>query len=151
MSKFDTIIFDLGGVVLDIDFNRADEAFYQLPAHTTERKRLAELFTFTAQDPFFTEFEVGNITAPEFRVGLCERLSLNVLDHDLDQAWNAILVDLPLERIELIKELRKDHQVLLFSNTNELHQNNFEEMFKHKLSGGSIHDLFDHVLSLIHI
>lgn len=145
MAKFETIIFDLGGVVLDIDFNRADESFAQLPSPSESRRRLSDMFAFHAQDPFFTQFEVGEISVEQFRAGLRERLNLMVTDEELDRAWGAILVDLPDARIRLIQELRQHHRVFLFSNTNELHQLTFEEMFRDRLAGGQIADLFEQI------
>lgn len=145
MANFETIIFDLGGVIVDIDFQRADESFARLPAHSSVRRRLGELFAFHAQDQFFTQFEIGEISVELFRAGLKERLNLRVTDAELDQAWSEILVDLPDTRLKLLRELGQQHRLFLFSNTNELHQLTFEEMFRDRLAGGHISDLFEQV------
>ena len=110
------IIFDLGGVILDLDFKQTFEAFDRLGAH-----HLEQWYSQNKQDPLFDQFDVGKITPSQFRKTLMQKLNITASDIAFDQAWNAMLLDLPKERLDLIKKLRKQYKVFLFSNTNDIH------------------------------
>ncbi len=111
------IIFDLGGVILDVDYNRPVEAFQKLGA-----KDFDEVFTQQHQAEFFSEFERGEITPAQFRKKLQKYLPEQVTDEEIDEAWCTILGELPSHRIVLLKMLaRMNYRLFLLSNTNSIH------------------------------
>jgi len=70
---------------------------------------------------FFKEYEVGRISDRQFIDAVRQLTGLAVSDQSIIDSWNALLLDFPAERIQLLKELRKRYRLFLFSNTNALH------------------------------
>jgi putative hydrolase of the HAD superfamily len=116
------IIFDLGGVIIDIDYSRTAEAFYKLGAVNFDA-----VYTQSKQDHFFDDYDVGKISSDEFRAILKGKLDIVATDDEFDNAWNSMLLDLPKQRLDFIKELGKTYRVFLFSNTNDIH---LEKVFR---------------------
>lgn len=110
------IIFDLGGVVINIEYKKTAEAFKKLGVNNFD-----EVYTQSKQDTLFDDYDIGKISSDTFRRILKERLDLPTNDEKFDAAWNAMLLDLPIERLDLIKKLRQKYKTFLFSNTNEIH------------------------------
>lgn len=114
-----TLIFDLGGVVLNLDQDRTLRAFRRLGA---------DLDQLNDQTTLFTDFETGKIAASTFIDHLEIILKGEASRKQIADAWNAMLLDLPSQRVALLKELKKKYRLLLLSNTNSLHMDAvFEE------------------------
>ncbi|OWP64472.1 HAD family hydrolase [Hymenobacter amundsenii] len=112
--KLPHLLFDFGGVIINIDYNRTLEAMRRFGSGIE--------FTQAAQAGLFDELETGQLTPTQFRTGLREHYQLTATDEQLDAAWNAMLLDVPAERLALIAELRaQGYQTALLSNTNHLH------------------------------
>ena len=126
-SSFKAIIFDLGGVILNIDYEKTISAFKTLGI-----PNFNDLYTQAQQNHVFDNIETGKITPAEFRTYIKEESHVNLNDDDIDMAWNAMLLDLPLKRIELLKEIAKDYPIYLYSNTNEIHLNSFRKSIGEK-------------------
>jgi putative hydrolase of the HAD superfamily len=137
------LLFDFGGVIINVDYNRTLEAMRAL-----SRKGSTIEFTQAAQSTLFDDLETGRLTHADFRQGLRRHYDLHhATDEQLDDAWNAMLLDLPLERIEYIRELRREgHQTALLSNTNSIHIAVINEMLRRQygLQNG-IADVLDRV------
>ena len=110
------IIFDLGGVIIDLDYNLTSKAFNQLGVHDFN-----EVYSQSKQDHLFDDFDIGKISSDEFRCILKKKLGIEVNDEKFDIAWNAMLLDIPKQRLDFIKELGKNYNVFLLSNTNDIH------------------------------
>lgn len=110
------IIFDLGGVILNIDFNKTIEAFRKLGISEIE-----EIYTGYRQSNFFDSYDKGKISDREFIETLKKHLRCPVGDVQVLKAWNAMILDFPADRIELLKRLKKKYRLFLLSNTNSLH------------------------------
>ena len=111
------LLFDFGGVIIDIDYDRTPEAFRRL-----SRTGQAAEYTQASQVELFDLIETGRISPAEFRQGLRQLYDLDATDEQIDAAWHALLLDVPAERLALIAELRRQgHQTALLSNTNQLH------------------------------
>lgn len=113
--KIKNIIFDLGGVILNLDFQLTFDAFKKLGAHDFDY--------LTLQKISLENFEIGQIKASEFRLNFNNEFNLQVSDSEFDYAWNEMLLDLPQERLDFIKLLKEKHgfKTFLFSNINEIH------------------------------
>ncbi|AMJ65134.1 hypothetical protein AXW84_06625 [Hymenobacter sp. PAMC 26628] len=111
------MLFDFGGVLIDIDYARTPAAFRRLSrAGSTVEYSQAE------QAELFDQLETGQLTPAQFRDGLRTTYDLAATDEEIDQAWHALLLDVPAERLALVAELRRQgHQTALLSNTNALH------------------------------
>src|SRR5688572_28021743 len=85
------------------------------------------------------------MSAPQFREGIRKHIGKQVTDTQIDLAWNSMLLDMPAERVELIIGLRKNHNVYLLSNTNEIHFTAVEAYMKKKFGEDILERMFDKV------
>ena len=140
MQNIRNIIFDLGGVILDIDFKRTEKAFVDLGI-----TNFGELFGLGHAASFFKDHEAGRITDDEFLDSL-RKLANNSLTGDaVQKAWNALLISFPTERIELLKKLNGRYRLFLLSNTNAIHLAAFQKIYREAFNNGSFSDLFEKV------
>jgi len=109
------IIFDLGGVILNIDYGQTANAFKKIGVANFD-----EIYSQAKQVQVFDKLETGELTPDEFREYMKEIVPSLQLS-DIDKAWNAMLLDLPASRIDLLKKLKKKYRLFLLSNTNEIH------------------------------
>lgn len=110
------IVFDLGGVLIDLDFHRALRAFRQAGFEDIEE----QVHSFS-REGIFQQFETGAITADEFRTAIREKTRVALTDREIDDLWNLMLVNIPHEKLKLILDLRGKYMVYLLSNTNPIH------------------------------
>ena len=116
-GKKPNLLFDFGGVIINIDYQRTVEAMRAL-----SRAGSTIEFNQQSQSELFDLLETGHLTDAEFRAGLRRHYHLEASDEALDEAWNAMLLDVPAERLAFIAELRaQGHQTALLSNTNQIH------------------------------
>jgi putative hydrolase of the HAD superfamily len=106
------LLFDLGAVVLNLDQEKTLRAFKRLGA---------DLDLLNAESTLFTDFEVGKVSAEYFVHTLQTKLKGNASKEEVITAWNAMLLDLPKFRIDMLNELKKDYRIFLLSNTNSIH------------------------------
>ena len=111
------LLFDFGGVLIDIDYARTPDAFRRL-----SRAGSAVEFSQATQAELFDRLETGHLAPAGFRAELRAAYDLDATDAQIDDAWHAMLLDVPAERLALVAELRRrGHQTALLSNTNQLH------------------------------
>ena len=111
MSSIKNIIFDLGDVIINIDVPLAARSFAELT-----NRPLEEIQELIHQNEVFKKFETGHLSATDFRVYIRELLQQpEWSDEAIDTAWNSLLLDIPLERIEKIQELAKKGYRLFLS------------------------------------
>ena len=118
---YDTILLDLGGVLIDVDYHATARAFRALGHPEFDR-----LYSKAQQDHLFDGFETGALSPQEFRDRIRQVLDPSLSDAMIDANWNAMLGSIPPERIELVSRLKERYQVLLLSNTNAIHVPAFE-------------------------
>lgn len=117
------IIFDLGGVLLNIDYKLTEEAFINLGV-TDFQQRYSQL----AQSPLFDDFETGKIASTEFISEMKNMSGLQLSSEQITNAWNAMLLDFPIRRLQILQQLRLYYDLLLLSNTNEIHETAFNDI-----------------------
>ena len=139
-NKYKNIIFDLGGVILNIDYILAVKAFKNIGIGNFD-----ELFSQAHQKKLFDQYEKGQISSADFRTELKKYCKANVDDATIDAAWNSMLLDLPKARLELLMRLKKTHRTFLLSNTNEIHIDTFNAYLQNVFK---IPDLSGHFESL---
>ncbi|HAP68902.1 MAG TPA: hypothetical protein DCR04_04125 [Flavobacteriales bacterium] len=140
LKDYQNIIFDFGGVVLNLDYQLTIGAFKKLGLPNFEAN-----FTQLAQTALFDNFERGEISPKEFRKGLNEAFEEPIEDEKLDHAWNAMLLDLPIERLHLLSQIREEKKLVLLSNTNEIHVEAFESNLKLKHGHNDLSGYFETV------
>ena len=139
MTNIRNIIFDLGGVILDIDIPKAKDAFRELGITEIDK-----LFGLGHASSIFKQQEVGKISDDDFIAEL-NKMSSETLDKEkVFRAWNSLLIAFPEERIRLLRKLKKDYRLFLFSNTNSIHVKAFEKMFQDQFNE-SFSALFDKI------
>ena len=138
MEGIKNIIFDLGGVILNLDNRRTEEAFINLGV-----KDIRQYFGHGHAAAFFKDYEVGRITDREFIDAIRGLTGAAVPDQAIIDAWNALLLDFPPERIGLLQELGKTHRIFLFSNTNALHLAALRRIYADAFGKGMLDDHFE--------
>src|SRR4051812_45032914 len=111
------IIFDLGGVLLNIDYRLTEEAFVEAGV-----RDFPELYSQLRQTDLFDRFETGQISAEEFVQSLQHASYIKVTEAQIIRAWNAMLLDYPLRRLQILQQLSLYYNLFLLSNTNEIHE-----------------------------
>ena len=136
LSDYDTIIFDFGGVILDINPDLSRHKFAVMlgveNARRLEEEQVPQLY------------ESGRMTRGEFIAKINQIGGTNYSEEEILNAWNAMLLAYQKPRIEWIKRLCNTHKLLMLSNTNESHF----EYFHNKLIaeyGVTFYQMFDHV------
>jgi glucose-1-phosphatase len=137
MENISAIIFDLGGVIMDIDVKQTLKAFTKLGL-----KDIEKYFGHGFAASFFSDHESGKITDEEFLNEIKKLLSGEVSDEAVIDAWNALLLRFPPERIALLREIKPKFRLFLFSNTNAIHYDKFSEIYRNEFSG-KLEDLFE--------
>lgn len=134
------IIFDLGGVILNVDYNLCVLAFRELGYNDFDA-----LFNKAKQSGLFDELEVGKINEAEF-VAEMQRIAGGHISHEqIVEAWNAMLLNLPNERLELLMNLKNQYNTYLLSNTNAIHEDGFTKIIQEENGIDSLDDYFHKV------
>ena len=127
INNFDSIIFDLGGVLWNISYQATATAFINLGFSDFNN-----WYSQANQKELFNKLETGKIAEHDFYQEVRNVSGLNLSNSEIENAWNAMLLDLPTERIELISEIAQKKPIYLLSNTNEIHLKKIEELLKKK-------------------
>lgn len=140
LSGIRNIIFDFGGVLFDIDYKLPIEAFRELGYDN-----FGEVYTQSSQNEIFDQLETGKISNEAFFRYL-HSLVPNATMLDVSIAWNSILIGLWPERVEFVKQLkRQGYRTFLLSNTNAIHVTVFEEMIDDTMGLESFREAFEKV------
>lgn len=110
------IIFDLGGVLINLDRKRCISNFRKLGFHHIE-----ELIDPFQQEGIFMELENGAITTEEFRDRIRKEIDKPLSDQQIDDAWNSFLGEIPVYKLDMLLKLKEKYSLYLLSNTNEIH------------------------------
>jgi HAD superfamily hydrolase (TIGR01509 family) len=137
MENVKNIIFDLGGVIMDIDVKQTLHAFTKLGI-----KNVENYFGHGFAASFFSDHEAGRLSDEDFLKEIKKLITGEASDEDVINAWNALLLRFPPERINLLKELKSRYRIFLFSNTNAIHYDKFSEIYRDTFSG-ELEDLFE--------
>lgn len=136
-NDIDTILLDLGGVLIDVDYHASARAFKALGFQDFDT-----LYSKAQQAHLFDGFETGETTPWEFRERIRQLFRPDITDEQIDTCWNAMLGSIPDERIELVKRLKERYRVLLLSNTNAIHVLAFSAIVRHENGIADIKTLF---------
>jgi FMN phosphatase YigB (HAD superfamily) len=136
VPKFKNILFDLGGVILDINVQATLKKFYELgfPAELMQ-------YPHTMNTDLFFRYQTGKIDTDQFRNEIRITAGIEMSDEDFDDAWNSMLVRIPGERTTLLKKLSKHYDLYLLSNTSPLHVRVFEKMYL-EVAGETMQEVF---------
>ena len=138
MKNVKAIIFDLGAVILNINYQNTIDEFKKLGV-----KNPNSFYSKKTQTHLFNQIETGKISQKEFLLQLQKETS-DASIQQVKNAWNAMLLDLPEERIKLLKSLNQNYAIFLLSNTNALHICEFKKKLGNK-EYTEFYNLFDKV------
>ncbi len=125
LSNIKNIIFDLGGVILNIDYQLTANEFKKLGFNDYN-----SLFTKLSQNKIFDLLETGKISPKDFITELKNLSDKNISSQEIIYAWNAMLLDFPKKRIEILKSLKNKYRTFLLSNTNSIHLEAYNKTLK---------------------
>ena len=140
LSTFDTIIFDLGGVVINLDYQKTTRAFEALGL-----ENFGEMYSQAAQTGLFDDFEKGKSSVPYFLNKLIDFLPTGTTANQVVEAWNAMILDFPKENLQLLEELKLSHRTFLLSNTNEIHIQKVHQHLQLVSPHKTLHPYFERV------
>ncbi|MEO8023423.1 HAD family phosphatase [Polaromonas sp.] len=123
-TKVQALLFDLGGVVLDIDFNRAFEHWQPV-----SRLSLDEIKAGFRFDAAYQRHERGEITAAQYFAHLSNTLQLQEGHARVAEGWNAIFLGEISEALAMIQSARSQLPCYAFTNSNPVHQAAWSAMF----------------------
>jgi putative hydrolase of the HAD superfamily len=136
MKKIKAIIFDLGGVIVNLNQERTFRAFKKLNASLDE---------INDKLPIFKQYESGKLTTPDFIHSIKNELKGNASDIEIQMAWNSMILNVPAQTLQTLKEVKKEYKLFLLSNTNELHIEEFKALFSKDYPNETWENLFDKI------
>ena len=123
MAHIQHIIFDLGGIFLNLDYNRTSTAFQQLGVTNFDA-----LFTQHHANPLFAQLETGEVSDADFYHQIKTITQLPLTDTQIAEAWNAMLLNMPAESITWLQQVAQHYTIYLFSNTNSIHYQQIQQI-----------------------
>jgi len=122
MAEIKNIIFDLGGVIINLDIPKTIAEFNKLSP-----KPFEAVYTQLQQYPLFDAFDKGTVSENTFFTELKSITESNANINELKHAWDAMLLDFPKHRLDQLSQLKNKYRLFLLSNTNETHVHTFEK------------------------
>jgi putative hydrolase of the HAD superfamily len=137
-SKVKGIVFDIGNVLIDIDYENTVKQFQKLSTQD-----FSKVVSYSSQIEFFNQYERGEISTAEFVSAVKKYLKPDTTDEQVIAAWNKMLVHYPAQKMTLLEELKSDFQLFALSNINELHIALMNENIKRLYGKEAFSDYFD--------
>lgn len=134
------IIFDLGGVLLNIDYALTEKAFIDAGIIN-----FADMYSQLGQADLFDKLEIGAIDREAFISAIQGLCPVPITAAQVTECWNAMLHDFPLRRLQLLQQLRLYYDLFLLSNTNEIHEEAFNSILMSSRGMPSLAVFFDKV------
>jgi len=147
MATIKNIIFDLGGVLLDIDYHKTAKAFTDLGV-----QQFDDLYSQANANDLFEALETGTISEDDFYKSLHSCCHPATTRFQMQSAWNAILLNFRVESLSVLEELKKKYNLYLLSNTNQIHHTAFNQILleqtgKPSLDGYFIKSYYSHLIN----
>jgi len=116
MKEIKAVLFDLGGVIIDVNYQKTIDAFSDLGVQNA-----ADLYNQFDQSSLFDSFETGKVSSDYFIDQLSALVHHSIHREQIVDAWNAMIGEYPLEKLNLIQEISSKIPCYMLSNTNEIH------------------------------
>lgn len=134
------IIFDLGNVLLNIDPSLTHKALQDLNIPNFD-----EVYFSLNEKNIFHDLEINALSPRQFIDAIREASGLPLEDQQIINAWNALLLDFPLRRLQILQQLQLHYDLVLLSNTNEIHEESFNKTLHNAHGIPNIGVFFDKV------
>ena len=120
------VIFDMGGVLIDLDVPKCIQAFID----ELEYPQIEQIIDACHQKGIFGDMEEGKVSADDFRAYVLAGARKGAVPEDVDRAlWN-ILAGIEPYKIPLLKRLAENYDVYMLSNNNPICTPRAEVMFE---------------------
>lgn len=137
-SEIRNIIFDFGGVLFEIDYNRPILAFEALGL-----RGFRDFYAQAGQNEYFDRFESGDLSVEEFLAYLKGHVP-HATGQEVEDAWNSILIGIMPEQVNAVKKMRdRGFRTFLLSNTNAFHVASFEKMIEDRMDMSDFRSAFE--------
>ncbi len=140
MSAIKNIIFDLGGVIINLDIQATAKAFEKLGISD-----FGKVYSQLAQSNLVDHFDKGTISEDDFFNGIKKQFDLKHSRQELEQAWNSMLLDFPKHRMDALKKYQQSYRTFLLSNTNETHVREFHKTLHKNIGVRDLEGFFEKV------
>ena len=140
MQNIKAIIFDFGGVILNIDFGKMNKAFTDLGI-----KDFDEMYSQQNADHLFRHLEEGKLNEEEFYDAFRRSAQSKVSNDQIKNAWNALLTGYRENALDTLKKIKHKYRLFLLSNTNSIHVEAFNKIYKEQIGEGRLADYFEKV------
>ncbi len=137
MKKIKNIIFDLGGIFIELDYFKTENAFINLGV-----RQFPQLYNQHHATPLSAELETGKLSEQEFYAAFRKAASISLSDEQIKDAWNAMLLNFPPQHLEWLDDVRKKYKIYLFSNTNIIHYDAVQKIYKENTGKENFDDFF---------
>jgi putative hydrolase of the HAD superfamily len=131
------ILFDLGGVLLNIDPGLTLKVLADMGVQNTE-----QLHEKLSESGLYSRFDSGKCSEDCFRDEIRQACGMSLTDEQVDEAWNALLLDFPAERVAMMHAIMPNYRLFLLSNTNSIHYRSYTQRFR-EIHGEEMPSLFD--------
>lgn len=132
------ILFDFGGVICDLNMQLTYDRFKEMGMH-----HFNTAYSVSEQEDIFRSYERGDLSSGEFRDILKKLFDQPVTDTQIDEAWNAMLLDIPLPRVRLLEKLRPQYRTFILSNSNEIHYHHYLQNFRRQTGYNNFEELVE--------
>ena len=137
MADLKNIIFDLGGVLINIDYKKTERAFIGLGFENFEA-----MYSQFSADAIFEKLETGKITNKDFYDKLISLSDNTITANQIKNAWNELILDWRVKSLDFLEMLSPKYKLFLLSNTNAIHHEYFINSLNHETNRTEIDSLF---------
>lgn len=139
MQNRNIYLFDLGGVIFHLNYQKTYKAFEQILGMTHQ-----QFFNQFHQPAFFDQHERGEISDESFLQNFKD-LNPHLNHQEIINAWNAMLIGIPEENLDFMQQLSQNADLYLLSNTNNLHWEKVQELLDEKNQTKRFNNCFKNV------
>ena len=147
MKDIKVLLFDLGGVVIDIDPSITINALKSMSKKSSEDFNALDYKYYKEESSllnFFFEYEKGNINDDKFRDGIRKFANLDLSNNKIDRIWNYVIVKINKDLLDVVLSLKNRYKIMILSNTNFIHKVYYDKLVV-DIYGKNLKQLFDKV------
>ncbi|MEO8109386.1 MAG: HAD family phosphatase [Ginsengibacter sp.] len=138
MKNIEAIIFDLGGVILNIDYNLTRSCFEKASIGHFD-----DMYSQSTADELFRRLETGKINEDDFYNEFRDCTSTSISNKQIENCWNAMLLDFREDTLLFLDTVKTKHRTFLLSNTNIIHYKKFDKIYHEKQRPGTFDAFFE--------